>query len=74
VDKRKAYDGTIAGSYVCTNLSFVVKRIAGMFDLSLYIRNLFDTKIYDPIFEDYYPVVLMKQDGRTLSIKASWGL
>lgn len=74
VDKRKAYDGTIAGSYVCTNLSFVVKRIAGMFDLSLYIRNLFNTIIYDPIFEDYYPVVLMKQDGRTLSIEASWGL
>jgi outer membrane receptor for ferrienterochelin and colicin len=74
VNKRKAYDGTIAGSYVCTNLSFVVKRIAGMFDLSLYIRNLFNTIIYDPIFEDYYPVVLMKQDGRTLSIKASWGL
>lgn len=74
VDKRKTYDGTIAGSYVCTNLSFVVKRIAGMFDLSLYIRNLFNTIIYDPIFEDYYPVVLMKQDGRTLSIKASWVL
>jgi iron complex outermembrane receptor protein len=74
VDKREAYNGQIASSYLCTNLSFVVKRIVGMFDLSLYIRNLFNTKIYDPIFEDYYPVVLMKQDGRTLSIKASWGL
>lgn len=74
VDKREAYDGQIAGSYLCTNLSFVLKKMTGLFDLSFFIRNLFDVKIYDPIFEDYYPVVLMKQDGRTFSIKASFGL
>jgi len=72
VDKRKAYDGQIAPSYLNTDLSFASKKIARLLNLSLSIRNLFDVKIYDPIFQDYYPVVLMKHDRRTFSIRASF--
>ncbi|MFH1336143.1 MAG: TonB-dependent receptor, partial [Candidatus Zixiibacteriota bacterium] len=74
VDKRKAYDGQIAGSYVNTNLSFAFKKVTEVLDVSLFIRNLFDVKIFDPIFGDYYPVVLMKQDGRTFNIRVSLNL
>jgi len=74
VDRRKAYAGTIAKSYLCTNLSFVLEGVAGLFDVSLFIRNLFDVEMYDPIFEDYHPVVRMKQDGRTFSIRTSFSL
>jgi outer membrane receptor for ferrienterochelin and colicins len=74
VDRREAYDGQIARSYLCTNFSLTIKKIAGLFDLSLFMKNLFDVEMYDPIFEDYYPVVLMKQDGRILSIRASFDL
>jgi outer membrane receptor for ferrienterochelin and colicins len=74
VDSRKAYDETIIGSYLCTNLSFTLRRVARFVDLSLTIRNLFDVDMYDPVFKDYLPVVLMKQDGRTLGIRASLSL
>jgi outer membrane receptor for ferrienterochelin and colicins len=74
VARRKAYDETIIGSYLCTNLSFTWKRIARFVDLSLTISNLFDVDMYDPVFKDYLPIVLMKQDGRTLGIRASLSL
>lgn len=74
VDRRTAYDGTTAKSYVTTDLSLTAKKIGGLFDASLAVKNLFDQEIRDPIFEDYYPVRLMKQSGRTLSIRTSFSL
>ncbi|UCB52411.1 MAG: TonB-dependent receptor [Candidatus Zixiibacteriota bacterium] len=74
VDKRMAYNGTITKSYLTTNVSVVARKIAGLFDASLVVRNVFDQEVRDPIFEDYYPVLSMKQTGRTFSIRTSFGL
>jgi outer membrane receptor for ferrienterochelin and colicins len=74
LDERKAYDGQVAKSYFTSDLWLHLKNVVPGLSVRAGVKNLLDTDIIDPIFEDYYPVVLLKQDGRRLILKVDYTL
>jgi len=74
VDERKAYDGQVAKSYSTSDLCLHLKNMVPGLSVHAGVKNLFDADIIDPIFEDYYPVVLLKHEGRRLVLNINYSL
>lgn len=69
--RTSVYDSAIP-AYVLANISVSSTRpLAGGLFWSLHLRNVLDTRYYDPGTLDH-PVDRLQQDGRTVALRASW--
>jgi outer membrane receptor for ferrienterochelin and colicins len=74
VDERKAYDGQTAKSYFTCDLWLHLNNTFTGLSISAGVKNLFDSDIIDPVFEEFYPVVLLKHEGREVVINVNYSL
>jgi outer membrane receptor protein involved in Fe transport len=74
VDERKAYDGQVAKSYFACDLWMHLNDMFPGLSIHAGVKNLLDSDIIDPIFEDYYPVVLLKHEGRRVVLNINYRL
>lgn len=74
VGERDAYDGQVAKSYFTCDLWLHLNNMFPGLSIHAGVKNLLDTDIIDPIFEDYYPVVLLKHEGRRVVLNINYKL
>ncbi len=76
ISSRTLWDGQDLPGVVVADLMARVKNIAGIFELSAGMKNLFDADNRAPLFFDYAPSTSIQRPGRalfiTLSTATSW--
>lgn len=68
ISSRMLWDGSSLPGVVVANLMARVKNIAGIFELSGGIKNVFDADNRAPLFFDYAPSTSIQSPGRALFI------
>ncbi|OPY74985.1 MAG: Colicin I receptor precursor [Syntrophorhabdus sp. PtaU1.Bin050] len=72
VSNRKTLNGTKAGGFFITNLTFLSRKLASNFEISFNVYNLFDRKYSYPASSEYR-MNTIEQDGRTFRLKMTYG-
>jgi len=74
VGEREAYDGQVAKSYFTCDLWMHLNNMFPGLSVHAGVKNVFDADIIDPVFEEFYPVVLLKHEGRRVVLNINYKL
>jgi len=69
IGSRRLGDGSYLEENMTTDININWKGIAGMFDASFGIKNLFDKEYYVPLNYDYAPSTKIQRPGRSINAK-----
>ena len=72
VSSRKTLNGSEAGGFFITNLTFLSRKLASNFEISFNVYNLFDRKYSYPASSEYR-MNTIEQDGRAFRLKMTYG-